>query len=43
MQERFIFNIEGGKHSLHIQKRFQPLLREILSDYMSVIELMHPS
>jgi hypothetical protein len=38
VQERFIFNIEKGKHSIHVQNRFLPVLAKIVDEYLSVIE-----
>ena len=38
MQERFIYNLEGGKHSVHVQKRLKPTVAAIISEYLSVLE-----
>lgn len=38
VQERFIFRVEGGSHSIHMQARFGPLLRAIVSQYLQVLE-----
>ena len=29
-QERFVYNIDGGKHSIHIQRRFKQLVTNII-------------
>lgn len=31
VQERFIYNIDGGKHSLHTQKKMMPLIGNIIN------------
>lgn len=38
VQERFIFNIEGGKHSLHVQAKMKPLISNIINEYLSILE-----
>jgi hypothetical protein len=37
IQEQFIFNIEEGKHSLHMQKTFLGTIRQIISNYLIFI------
>ena len=31
VQERFVYNIEGGKHSVHFQNKFKPLVSKIIN------------
>ena len=38
VQEEFIYDLEEGGHSVHIQKRYKDLLPQILNEYLSVIE-----
>ena len=37
-QERFLFNLDGGKHALHLQKKMQPQVKQIIAEYLSVLE-----
>ena len=39
VQERFVYNFEGGGHSLHMQKRYNSQLRQAIRDYVEVISL----
>ena len=41
IQEKFIFNVEGGAHSVHLQKKHASKLSAIIHDYLNFIELMH--
>lgn len=41
-QERFIYNLEGGKHSIHMQRRFKSLISQILNEYLTVLEEIVP-
>ena len=38
VQERFIYNIDKGKHSIHMQKKYQGLLTQIIDEYLSALE-----
>jgi len=38
IQERFVFNLEKGKHSVHAQKRHKPLVIKIIKEYLDVLE-----
>ena len=37
-QERFLYDLEGGKHSVHKQRRTQPTVVKIIEDYLTVLE-----
>ena len=37
IQERFVYNIEGGKHSIHYQKRFKGLVNKIIQECLDFI------
>ena len=37
LQEKFIYKIPEGKHSLHMQKQLTPLLQKLIDDYLQLI------
>ena len=37
VQEQFMYNLEGGGHSVHIQKRFKEVLPKIVHEYLYFI------
>jgi hypothetical protein len=39
VQEQFVYNCEGGGHSLHVQSRFRELLPKIVGEYLTVLEV----
>ena len=38
VQEEFVYDLEEGGHSIHIQKRYKDFLPQIINEYLSVIE-----
>ena len=38
IQERFVYNLEKGKHSVHVQKRHKSLVIKIIKEYLEVLE-----
>ena len=38
MQEKFIFDVEEAKHSLHMQKKFNPTVRKAIAEYLAVLD-----
>jgi len=38
IQEQFVFSIEGGNHSLHIQNKYKSTVANIVDEYLTVIE-----
>ena len=38
MQERFVFNIEGGPHIMHMKKKYKSTIQDIVEDYLNMIE-----
>ena len=37
IQERFVYNVEGAGHSLHMQKRFNSQLQKVIGEYIELI------
>ena len=37
IQDRFIFNLDGAAHSLHMQKRFNAQIKKAIQEYLQII------
>jgi hypothetical protein len=38
VQEQFVYSIEGGHHSLHIQNKYKDTVASIVDEYLTFIE-----
>ena len=37
IQERFVFDLEGAGHSLHMQSQYEPMLKKAIKEYLQMI------
>ena len=37
VQEQFVYNLEGGAHSVHVQKRFEKEMSKIVEEYLTYL------